>query len=101
MEEGQCIVRVNSIKEPFLLKIPHVKHNSIPVLEIVKKNQLILSQKGLDRCKVKMDEFDIHISSNKKNIECTKVSNDNLKGDSFDNLKTYIDHLFNSQKKKE
>jgi len=101
LEEGQCIVRVNSIKEPFLLKIPHVKHNSIPVLEIVKKNQLILSQKGLDQCKVKKDEFDIQVSSNKRSIESIKVLNDNLKGDSFDNLKTYIDHLFNSQKKKE
>jgi len=101
LEEGQCIVRVNSVKKPFLLKIPYIKHNSIPVLEIVKKNQLILKQKGLDRCKVKRDEFDIHVSSNKRKIESIKVSNDNLMGDSFDGLKTYLDNLFNLQKKKE
>ena len=32
-----------SVKDPFLLKIPYIKHNSIPVSEIKKKNLLILS----------------------------------------------------------
>lgn len=40
-------------------------------------------------------------SSNEKKIRGRKVSNDSLKVDSFDNLKTYINHLYNSLKKKE
>jgi len=40
--EGHCIIRVNSIKEPFLLGIPYIKRNSITVSDIIKKNQLIL-----------------------------------------------------------
>jgi hypothetical protein len=42
LEEGYCIIRVNSIKEPFLLGIPYIKRNSITVSDIIKKNQLIL-----------------------------------------------------------
>ena len=42
LEEGYCIIRVNSIKEPFLLGIPYIKRNSRTVSDIIKKNQLIL-----------------------------------------------------------
>ena len=42
LEEGQCIIRVNSIKEPFLLKIPLIKHESLTIAEIKDKNQSIL-----------------------------------------------------------
>lgn len=42
LEEGYCIIRVNSIREPFLLGIPYIKRNSITVSDIIKKNQLIL-----------------------------------------------------------
>ena len=42
LEEGQCIIRVNSIKEPFLLKIPLIKHESLTIAEIKNKNQIIL-----------------------------------------------------------
>ena len=38
LEECQCIVRVNSIKTPFLLKIPLVKSGSLTVSEIMKNN---------------------------------------------------------------
>ncbi len=42
LEEGQCIIRVNSIKESFLLKIPLIKHNSILISDIKKNNKIIL-----------------------------------------------------------
>ncbi len=42
LEEGQCIIRVNSIKESFLLKIPLIKHNSILLSDIKKNNKIIL-----------------------------------------------------------
>jgi len=44
LEEGQCIMRVNSIKEPFLLNIPFIKHDSPPIQEINKNNKIILSK---------------------------------------------------------
>ena len=100
LEEGECIVRVNSIKDPFLLKIPHIKHNSIPVLEIIKKNQIILDEKGLNQYNVKRDELDSQDLSNKKDIRVSKVLNNNLIVDSLGNLKTYISHLYKLQKKR-
>jgi hypothetical protein len=50
LDEGQCIIRVDSIKEPFLLDIPYIKRHLITVSEINRKNQLILekSEKKLD-----------------------------------------------------
>jgi len=50
LNEGQCIIRVDSIKEPFLLEVPYIKRHFITVSEINRKNQLILekSEKKLD-----------------------------------------------------
>jgi len=44
LEEGQCIIRVNSIKEPFLLKVPHIKNESISISEIYNNNKLVLER---------------------------------------------------------
>lgn len=44
LEEGQCIIRINSIKESFLLKIPLIKHNSISISDIKKSNKIILNR---------------------------------------------------------
>ena len=50
IEEGQCIIRVNSIKEPFLLGIPYIKRNTLTVSEIYRRNKMILykQQKNFD-----------------------------------------------------
>jgi hypothetical protein len=50
IDEGQCIIRVNSIKEPFLLGIPYINRNSLTVSEIYRKNEMILDkqQKNID-----------------------------------------------------
>ena len=42
LEEGQCIIRINSIKEPFLLKIPLIKRNFLTISELEKSNDKIL-----------------------------------------------------------
>ncbi|MFX1258708.1 MAG: ATP-binding protein [Promethearchaeota archaeon] len=44
LEEGQCIVRVNSIKEPFLLEVPYIKRESQKLSEINRRNNLILKK---------------------------------------------------------
>ncbi|MFX1316807.1 MAG: ATP-binding protein [Promethearchaeota archaeon] len=43
LDEGQCIIRINSIKEPFLLKIPLVKHEALSTSEISKNNAIMLA----------------------------------------------------------
>ncbi len=44
LEEGHCIIRTNSIKEPFLLEVPFIKHNSLTFAEIYQYNQLLLAK---------------------------------------------------------
>jgi hypothetical protein len=46
LEEGQCIIRTNSVKEPFLLKIPLIRQESLTVSEIKKNNKLVLNIDG-------------------------------------------------------
>jgi len=50
LDEGQCIIRVDSIKEPFILEVPYIKRHFKTVSEINRKNNLILekSEKKLD-----------------------------------------------------
>ncbi len=42
LEEGQCIIRVNSLKDPFILHIPLIKRETLTVIEIKKKNDDVL-----------------------------------------------------------
>ena len=45
LEEGQCIIRVNSVKEPFLLGVPYIKNESMTFKEIYRNNENILEKK--------------------------------------------------------
>ena len=45
LEEGQCIARINSIKEPFLLWVPFIERESLNFSEIRSKNELILKNR--------------------------------------------------------
>jgi hypothetical protein len=42
LKEGQCIIRVNSIKRPFLLHVPFVKRDSLEISEIDESNKKIV-----------------------------------------------------------
>jgi hypothetical protein len=44
LEEGQCIIRVNTLKRPFVLSIPYIERESLEISEINKYNQLALSR---------------------------------------------------------
>ena len=46
LEQGQCIIRINSIKEPFLLEAPYIKRDSIEFSKIAEKNQEFLNRKN-------------------------------------------------------
>ncbi|MFX1389704.1 MAG: ATP-binding protein [Promethearchaeota archaeon] len=48
LDEGQCIIRVNSVKDPFLLNIPLVKTEPMNLSEIKKKNLEILNKDELN-----------------------------------------------------
>jgi len=77
LEEGQCIIRINSIKEPFLLKIPLIKRNFLTISELEKSNDKILYRL---REKEKSMNFKINNSKsgsfmNSKKGKCTKFLN--------------------------
>ncbi|MFX1453590.1 MAG: ATP-binding protein, partial [Promethearchaeota archaeon] len=56
LEEGQGIIRVNSIKEPFLLWVPYIERESLSFSEIKNKNELILGYKEHIKSFIDKDE---------------------------------------------
>lgn len=131
LEEGQCIIRINSIKEPFLLKIPLMKDDSLSISEIYKNNYLILESINDNtnlvpkiqkkKLLVYLRKITAYFSSiskklqsifkNKKkivkqNLPIKEYGEDtvlhkNLEHHSFETLKSYINNLYNRQIKEE
>ena len=132
LEEGQCIIRINSIKDPFLLKVPLVKRDQILISEIIQKNKLNLDKnknhatsipliyqksclnklrnlnynkflkKIIDRVKQSITKIFSKEESlqNNPSFEFEDLKTNN-KLDSFNELKLYVDELYNQQKKKD
>jgi len=44
LEKGQCIVRVNSIKRPFLLEVPLIPRDWLKIMEINERNRKVLDK---------------------------------------------------------
>jgi hypothetical protein len=44
LNKGECIIRINSIKNPFLLSIPYIRRGKYEVSEIIKNNKNTLSK---------------------------------------------------------
>jgi len=86
--EGHCIIRVNSVKEPFLLGIPYIKRNSITVSDIIKKNQLILTNPQ------KVANLGIELSHASKRVNKSSLKNNN------NNNKLIIKHVNSAQHSK-
>ncbi len=55
LEKGQCIVRVNSIKRPFLLDVPHIKREWLKNTEINESNRRVLDK--FEKAKMKREEM--------------------------------------------
>jgi hypothetical protein len=70
IDEGQCIIRVNSIKEPFLLGVPYIKRNPLTVSEIHRKNEVIFDkqQRNSD-----LMSLDTHKSNNPVVLNESKI----------------------------
>jgi len=57
IDEGQCIIRVNSIKEPFLLGVPYIKRNPLTVSEIYRKNEVIFDKQQKNSDLMSLDTY--------------------------------------------
>jgi len=73
LEEGQCLARVNSIKEPFLLSIPFIKRESLEMSEINRNNKISLSNDKISnilefQCKRLIEEKKNRISTSFKSL---------------------------------
>ncbi|MBD3341680.1 MAG: DUF87 domain-containing protein, partial [Candidatus Lokiarchaeota archaeon] len=58
LDEGKCIIRVNSINNPFLLTVPHIKRDYLTSNQILTNNKMALSKKH---------RFDEKFNKKKKN----------------------------------
>ncbi|MFW9771077.1 MAG: ATP-binding protein [Candidatus Thorarchaeota archaeon] len=104
LDEGICIVRINSVKEPFLLWVPLIKRNKITVSEIQKNNKLILKNFQNFRMKEKKSRkinFLKSLESKKfgdlQNYNFNSYSNKQLS--EYATLQQYIKNLYEMQKK--
>jgi hypothetical protein len=122
LEEGQCIIRVNSVKEPFLLDVPYIERYSVNHSEIYKNNTSVLEkikqnensmknhkkQKGRGYMKLKIigdkrrnNEKPLHNQYHEKNLlelEKDKIPND-AEERAFKDLEQYVKDLYKIQKK--
>ncbi len=109
LEEGYCIIRVNSIKEPFLLGIPFIKRGTLNVSDIIKKNRSILesSQINLDSkteivqkpkqlCEIK---HNLELENKEKEDLLLLNKNKSLSKNDYNNFNALINKLYQDQKK--
>ena len=105
LEEGQCLVRLNSIKRPFLLSVPLIQRNWLENSEINRNNKIIM--KKLDNFtedNIKTKSMDILLRP-KNEIE-KKQSSENInlkfeqKDESFSKFEELIKKLIVEQDKK-
>lgn len=113
LQKGQCIIRINSIEKPFVLRTPYIERSWLTDEEIFENNKQILESKLKElenKIKEKGDESKIGKSYCKfcgKEVEdnsdycincSTNLSNEDI---AFENLKIYIKKLYEKEKKKE
>ena len=49
LDKGECIIRINSLKMPFILTIPLIKRDFITISEIERKNRQIMQNKAFQK----------------------------------------------------
>ena len=103
LQDGQCIVRTNSIKRPFLLSVPLIKRKSLTDSEIQKNNSSILNSNKSGSYENKKSKkkslINTKVQINSLNDKCQKnTENEKVKLD-YRELKSFIHDLYNSQEK--
>ena len=103
LEIGDCLLRVNSLKKPFLLRVPLIKRKSLLTSEIRKNNISILNKDKIGligKNKPKMTDFieKAEFLPEKKakiqnNSETVKIKTN------YHEFKSFIHDLYNSQEK--
>ena len=99
LEQGECLIRVNSIKRPFLLWVPHIKRKYLTSEEIDRNNKKILTTNYL-----KSNETEIKRLDYKKDLEYLRklnLSEDmsvNNRKITFEKLKNFIYELHYKEK---
>ena len=68
LEKGQCIVRVNSIKRPFLLDVPYIQREWLKSIEINENNRRVLDK--FDKAEMERNDKIKHQSKN----ECSYLN---------------------------
>ena len=101
LQKGQCIIRVNSIEKPFLLRTPYIERSWLTDAEILENNKKII-EKYEDKTKV----IKIYCKLCRKEIDresdyCGHCSTNLEKEDkAVENLKIYIKKIYNKQQSK-
>jgi len=67
LEEGQCIMRVNSIKRPFVLSVPLIERTYLKSSEINSNNEIALEKLN--------NTDDLKLGKNKKILDVSKLFN--------------------------
>ena len=74
LEEGQCIIRVNSIKRPFLLKVPFIGRSWLKNSEIKRNNKKILENyKKIESESIETPNYGFSKSIKKLSQRCAKI----------------------------
>jgi len=103
LQDGQCLIRTNSIKRPFLLSVPLIKRKSLIKSEIQKTNRLILNKYKFSSNEPKKSRKKTIINTmeqnNRGNDKFQKKSkNEKVKIDLHE-LMSFIHDLYDSQEK--
>jgi len=90
LEEGQCIARVNSVKRPFLLWVPHIERHWIKRGDVNRKNKMILKHlKEQDIISLKENQT----SSRENSQKNQKIQNKEEDITEYAKIKYFIDNL--------
>ncbi|MFW9972677.1 MAG: helicase HerA domain-containing protein, partial [Candidatus Odinarchaeota archaeon] len=95
LEEGQCIVRVNSIKKPFVLGIPYIERHWLKRGDVNRKNRSILKKfKEKYKEKTEKQNSDENIEESKKSSQKShNIQEIDEKFKALAEMKYFVDNL--------
>ncbi len=99
LEQGECLIRVNSIKRPFQLWIPHIKRKYLTSEEISRNNKKILNtnNKNSNKTEIKRIDYKKDLEDLRK-LHLSEDLSDNNRKIAFEKLKNFINELHYKEK---
>ena len=92
LNEGECIIRVNSIKDPFIMNLPLLKREVLTVQEISKRNALVFAK--INEREKQPNKDNSTISNHQK-----EIYNSQLDDSLFQQFSILIKDLYENQEK--